>query len=66
MKKEVHKVTYIKSLRFIYLTTTFILFEVLSYLFFDHWNNWIRYVLFLLTAVVVDCVFRLFDQYPNR
>jgi hypothetical protein len=52
--------------RFVYLTITFVLFEIISRLFLEDVNIFIRYGLFLLLALLIDYLFRLFDQYPNK
>ncbi|OQO70381.1 hypothetical protein BH747_06670 [Enterococcus villorum] len=54
------------KIRFVYLTITFVLFEIISRLFLGNVNIFIRYGLFLLLALLIDYLFRLFDQYPNK
>lgn len=54
------------KIRLVYLTITFVLFEIISRLFLGNVNIFIRYGLFLLLALLIDYLFRLFDQYPNK
>ncbi|EPI00018.1 hypothetical protein D920_01004 [Enterococcus faecalis 13-SD-W-01] len=56
---------FFKSTRFIYLTITFILFEILVRSFLWNVNFFIRVICFMSLAFLVDCFFRFFGKKPN-